>query len=142
MPGSGKSTYLKSIAANALSSDAIRYLLSDDETNQAIHGRVFATLRYLLQQRIQIGRPVTYIDATNLTRRDRKPYIAMARRLDCDVEAIYFDVPLAVCLERNAARSRVVPPHVLALMAAKLIPPSEAEGFSRVQVIGLGSELR
>lgn len=133
LPGSGKSTYLANLGINPLSSDAIRKQLADDEKDQSIHGRVFATLRYLLQQRIELHRPVTYIDATNLTRRDRRPYIEMARAANVQIEAIYFDVPLAVCLERNASRARMVPPNSIELMAARLIPPSQAEGFDRVQ---------
>ena len=135
LPGSGKSTYAKDAGLPVLSSDAIRLLLADDETNQSIHGRVFATLRYLLVQRIEIGRPITCVDATHLTRRDRRPYIRFGQLHDCEVEALYFDVPLEVCRERNARRHRVVPEDALAKMAAKLVPPSIAEGFDRVTAI-------
>ncbi len=132
LPGSGKSTYFSKIGAHPLSSDALRLQLADDETDQTIHGRVFAALRYLLQQRIELRRPVTYIDATNLTRRDRRPYIRLARENGCAIEALWFDTPVAVCKARNAARNRVVPAFVLDQMAAKLIPPSIEEGFEAV----------
>ena len=132
LPGSGKSTYFSKIGAHPLSSDALRLLLADDETDQSIHGRVFTTLRYLLQQRLELRRPVTYIDATHLTRRERRPYIQLARASGCAIEALWFDVPVAVCKARNAARSRVVPSFVLDQMAAKLVPPSLEEGFDAV----------
>jgi len=135
LPGSGKSTYLERLGAPALSSDRIRGLLADDETDQTIHDRVFQTVRYLLRQRIEIGRPVTYIDATNLTIEDRRPYLEMGRAHGCEVEAVFFDVPLDVCRERNALRRRVVPEDALAKMAAKLEPPTVQEGFARVTVI-------
>jgi predicted kinase len=135
LPGSGKSTYLKKLGANPISSDAIRLQLADDETDQTIHARVFATMHYLVRQRVELGRPVTYVDATNLTRRDRKPFIKLARELGAGIESLYFDVPLAVCKARNSVRARVVPEHVLDLMAAKVIPPSIEEGFSRVEVV-------
>jgi predicted kinase len=135
LPGSGKSTYLEKINAPALSSDHIRKLLADDETDQTIHDRVFQTLRYLLRHRLEIGRPVTYIDATNLTVGDRRPYVEMARAQGCEVEALFFDVPLDVCRERNARRHRVVPEEALGKMSAKLVPPTVAEGFDRVTVI-------
>ncbi len=135
LPGSGKSTWLRGIGANPISSDAIRVQLSDDESNQTIHFRVFATMRYLLRQRIAIRRPETYIDATNLTRRDRKPWLEIARWYGCAIEAVWFDVPLAICKTRNAARGRVVPEHALDLMSAKLVPPSIEEGFARVEAI-------
>src|SRR5579884_914294 len=107
LPGSGKSTYLEQIRAGALSSDAIRRLLADDETDQTIHVRVFQTLRYLLRQRLALGRPITYIDATNLTPFERAPYIAIGEAYGAAVEAVFFDVPLEICQERNARRHRV-----------------------------------
>jgi len=135
LPGCGKSTYLEKIGASGLSSDAIRKLLADDETDQTIHAVVFRTLRFLLYQRIAIGRPVTYIDATNLTPRERRPYLRIGRLRQCPVEAVYFDVPLDVCRTRNARRHRVVPEAALMKMAAKLVPPTVEEGFARVKVV-------
>ena len=132
LPGSGKSTYLARLGVPGLSSDAIRGLLADDETDQSIHDRVFQTLRYLLRQRLVIGRPATYIDATNLTVEERRPYIGIGKSYGCDVEAVFFDVPLEVCRARNARRQRVVPEEAMAKMAAKLAPPDIQEGFSRV----------
>ena len=135
LPGSGKSTYLARTGVHALSSDAVRLLLADDETDQTIHSQVFATLRYLACQRIALNRPVTYIDATNLTLRDRLPWIELARENNCEIEALYFDTPLDICKARNAARGRIVPGAALDLMAATFVPPSTVEGFSRVEVV-------
>jgi predicted kinase len=134
LPGSGKSTYLEQLKAGGLSSDAIRKLLADDETDQTIHVRVFETLRYLLVQRLAIGRPVTYIDATNLTPEERRPYLEIGRTWECEMEAVFFEVPLEVCLERNAQRNRVVPVEAMAKMAAKLVAPTTEEGFARVEI--------
>jgi predicted kinase len=135
LPGSGKSTYLEQMGVRGLSSDEIRKLLADDETDQTIHVRVFETLRYLLGQRLAIGRPVTYVDATNLTPEERRPYLEMGRAWGCTVDAVFFDVPLAICLERNTRRTRVVPAEAMAKMAAKLVPPNAAEGFADVVVV-------
>jgi predicted kinase len=135
LPGSGKSTYLEKIGAIGLSSDAIRLWLADEETDQTIHDRVFQTLRYLLRQRLMIGRPVSYIDATNLTPQERSPYIAIGAAFGCRLEAVYFDAPLEICRQRNAARRRVVPDDVLRAMADRLVPPSAAEGFADVTVV-------
>ena len=135
LPGSGKSSWLERTTGGGISSDAVRKLLADDETDQSIHAQVFQTVRYLLEQRIAIGRPVTYIDATNLTSEERRPYVDIARSHGCEIEAVFFDVPLAVCLERNARRPRVVPPEALEKMAAKLVAPAVSEGFARVTVI-------
>jgi predicted kinase len=135
LPGSGKSTWAKSNALPVLSSDEIRNLLADDPTNQNIHHKVFATLRYLLRQRLELRRPVTCIDATNLTPKERRPYVRIGEAYGCEVEAVFFDVPLTVCHARNAARSRVVPAEALEKMAAKMRLPSLEEGFQRITVV-------
>lgn len=135
LPGSGKSTYLERLGVKALSSDAVRGLLADDENDQSIHREVFATLRYLLRRRLALLRPVTYLDATHLTVRERRPYVKMGQLYGCAVEAVFFDVPLEVCLQRNRGRRRVVPEDVMVRMAAKLTPPAIEEGFSVVAVV-------
>ena len=135
LPGSGKSTYLERLGVTALSSDLIRQLLADDATDQTIHGRVFNTLRYLVRQRLAIGRQVTYVDATHLTPDERRPYIKIAHAYGCEAEALFFDVPLELCLDRNRSRARVVPEEAVRAMAAKLVPPGVDEGFSRVTVV-------
>ena len=127
MPGSGKSTYFEKLGITPISSDAIREQLTGDAGNQSFNREVFAQMHELLRR----AKDLAYIDATNLTRRDRRPWFIPG----CEMEAIYFDVPLAICKARNAARSRSVPEYVLDLMAAKLVPPSVEEGFSRVQVV-------
>jgi predicted kinase len=134
LPGSGKSTYLAKLGAHPISSDAIRLQLADDENIQTIHGQVFATVRFLLEQRLALNRPVTYIDATNLTPKERRPYVKIARERGCGIEALYFDVPLEVCKTRNASRGRIVPESVMDQMAAKLKPPTIAEGFDRILI--------
>jgi predicted kinase len=123
---------VEKLGGTALSSDEIRRLLSDDPTNQTIHRRVFALLRSLVRQRLELGRPVTYVDATNLTPRERRPYIKLAELYDCDVEAVFFDVPVEECQRRNRARHRVVPDDVIQQMSARLEPPAVEEGFLRV----------
>jgi predicted kinase len=135
LPGSGKSTYARDAKLPVLSSDAVRLLLADDETDQTIHGRVFATLRYLLMQRVEIGRPVTCVDATHLTKAERKPYVEIAKEHRCSLEAVFVNTPLPICLERNRQRTRQVPDEALIAMAAKLQPPMLEEGFARIEVI-------
>ncbi len=135
LPGSGKSTWLARRGIQAISTDQIRHILSGDATNQSIHVRVFATVRYLLRHRLAIGQPISYVDATHLTPAERKPYIEIARRCGCEIEALFFDTPVEECMRRNAARERVVPPDIIKAMAAKLRIPELAEGFSRINSI-------
>ena len=123
---------MRQIGANAISSDSLRQLLSDDSANQQIHRDVFRTVRYLVRRRLELGRPETYVDATNLAPWERRPYIVLAGLYQADAEAIFFDVPLEVCKQRNRGRSRVVPDYALDLLSRRLTPPSLSEGFSRV----------
>ena len=85
--------------------------------------------RTLWVYKLQLGAPHA------MTREERLPYLEIGRARGCDVEAVFFDVPLEVCLERNARRHRIVPADALAKMAAKLVPPTTAEGFDRVTVV-------
>lgn len=135
LPGAGKSSWLAAQGLSAISTDQIRGLLADDVTNQSIHGRVFATVRYLIRHRLAIGRPVTYVDATHLTRIEREPYARIARWYGCELEAVFFEVPLEECLRRNATRERVVPQEAIQAMAQKLQAPEPEEGFSRISVV-------
>lgn len=135
LPGSGKSTYAQQHHLPVLSSDAIRLLLSDDENNQQIHGRVFDSLRYLLRHRLELRRPITAIDATNLKREHRLPFLQLAASLGATTEALWFDLPLDTCLLRNSLRSRQVPQEAIRAMAASLEPPSPDEGFALIHRI-------
>lgn len=132
LPGSGKSTWFAERGVVPLSSDQMRMLLSGNEDNQQIHQEVFEGIRALLELRLRIKQPVSYVDATHLKRVHRAPYLEMAKRYGADVEALWFDAPLATCLLRNQARDRQVAREVIEAMAAGMEPPSMDEGFSRI----------
>src|SRR5690242_13683799 len=145
LPGAGKSTYFARKGIVPLSSDLIRELLYDTAADQRRPDWVFAALRELLRRRLALGAETTYIDATNLSRYFRRSFIQIAREFGCAAEALYFDVPLEVCLERNRRRenlpagpardARVVPEAVLRRMARRIEPPTREEGFSRIVVV-------
>jgi predicted kinase len=86
----------------------------------------------LLRVRLELRRPVTYIDATNLTPAERRPYIKIGKLHKCDVEAVFFDVPAEECQRRNRLRDRVVPDDVIEKMAGRMVAPTIKEGFARV----------
>ena len=133
-----------------LSSDLIRELLYDDAADQRHPEWVFAVLRDLLRHRLAAGAQTTCIDATNLTRFFRRPFLQIAREFGCAAEALYFDVPLEICLKRNRKRenvlagpardARVVPEDALRRMARRMEPPTREEGFSRIVVVRCGAK--
>lgn len=135
LPGSGKSSWFKRHNISPLSSDMVRVLLFDDPAEQRFQELVFSNLRSMLRARLIARRPLNYVDATNLTPHDRHSWIKLAKDFDYEVQAVYFDVPLKVCLERNQRRQRVVSEDVMRKMAAKLKPPTFEEGFSKITVV-------
>ena len=135
LPGSGKTTWYKRRGVTPLSSDMLRTILFDDITDQRYSGLVFSTLRSLLRARLIAKMPWNYVDATNLSAHERRQWIKMAKSFGYEAQAVYFDVPLAVCMERNSKRERRVADDVMQKMAERLRPPSFKEGFSKITVV-------
>ena len=135
LPGSGKSSWFKRNNIVPLSSDMLRSLLFDDATEQRFQDLVFSNLRSMLKARLIARRPMNYVDATNLTPHERHSWIKLAKDFGYEVQAVYFDVPVEVCLERNQRRERVVDEGILRRMAAKLKPPTFDEGFTKIKIV-------
>lgn len=135
LPGSGKTTWYKRRGVTPLSSDLLRTLLFDDITEQRYQGLVFSTLRSLLRARLIAKMPWNYVDATNLSPHERRQWIKMAKSFGYQVQAVFFDVPLEVCMERNRKRERVVTDEVMQKMAERLRPPTFKEGFDKITVV-------
>jgi predicted kinase len=84
------------------------------------------------------------IDNTNPTAAERGPYIAAARKKHFAVIGYFFDVPLTVCLARNAARSgkaRITQAGLYSVRA-KLAPPDLGEAFTRIYFVDAEGEAR
>jgi len=135
LPGSGKTSWFRRRAITPLSSDLLRMMLFDDITEQRYQDLVFSTLRYLLRARMIARMPWNYVDATNLSPRERRGWIKMTQEFGYEVHAVFFDVPIEVCMERNARRGRMVPEEVMQRMAGKLRAPTFEEGFSKITVV-------
>ena len=135
LPGSGKSSWFKRHNVVPLSSDLVRSLLFDDVREQRYQDLVFSNLRSMLKARLIAKRPTNYVDATNLTPQERQHWIKLAKDYQYEVHAVFFDVPLEVCIERHERRDRVVPEDVMRRMAAKLKPPAFEEGFAKITVV-------
>ena len=135
LPGSGKTTWFKRRGVTPLSSDMLRTILFDDITEQRYQGLVFSTLRSLLRARLIAKMPWNYVDATNLSPHERRQWIKMARSFGFEVQAVFFDVPIEVCIERNQRRERTVNESTLRAMAERLRPPSFKEGFHKITVV-------
>ncbi|HVZ82214.1 MAG TPA: AAA family ATPase [Terracidiphilus sp.] len=139
LPGSGKTTWFRRRGVTPLSSDLLRNILFDDVEEQRYQGLVFSTLRSLLRARLIAKMPWNYVDATNLSVHERRQWIKMAKSFGYEVQAVFFDVPLEVCLERNRSRDRMVAEEVMRKMAEKLKPPVFEEGFAKITVVRVKS---
>lgn len=82
------------------------------------------------------------VDNTNPTAVDRARYIAPARTAGFRVVGYHFDLPLALCLARNAARpagQRIPIPGIRATHK-RLQPPTLEEGFDTLYVVRQDTE--
>ena len=104
--GAGKSTFAARhfTPTQVLSSDAFRGMVSDDPRDQTATDDAFELLHTALALRLARGR-LTVVDATNVEGWARERVLAVARSHRRPAVAIVFDLPLATCLERAAART-------------------------------------
>jgi polynucleotide kinase-phosphatase len=132
--GSGKSTFARRHfrATEILSSDFCRGLVSDDESNQAATADAFAVLHLIAEKRLAAGK-LTVIDATNVQKEARKPFLELAKSQNVLPVVIVLDVPSEICHAHNANRSdRQFGPQVVRQQVAQLkksLRHLEAEGF-------------
>ena len=112
---SGKTTFAHQHFGNTeiISSDHCRALVSDDPTDQSVTPQAFAILHSILEARLQ-NRRLTVVDATNLQPNARRPIIDLARRHDCRITAIAFDLPIQTLIQRNERREdRSISNHIV-----------------------------
>src|SRR5262245_21303929 len=103
--GSGKSTFAAEqfLKTEVVSSDFCRALVGDDENEQAVTSEAFEVLHFIAEKRLALGK-LTVVDATNVQQEARKPLVRLARDQHVLPVAIVFDLPEALCAERNEAR--------------------------------------
>ena len=138
--GAGKSTFAARhfSPTQILSSDALRAMVADDPNDQAATDAAFELLHTALGMRLA-RRRLTVVDATSVEGWARAPLLAVARRHGRPTAAVVFDLPLATCLERNAARTdRRVPPASIRRQHARMRASLDglgAEGFEPILVL-------
>lgn len=137
--GCGKSSFARQhfAATEILSSDACRGMVSDDENDQAATAAAFDVLYYIARKRLAAGR-LTVVDATNVRPEDRKQLVNLAREYHVLPVAVAFNLPEAVCHERNKSRpDRQFGSHVVRAQMQSLrrgLRGLQREGFRDVTV--------
>jgi predicted kinase len=131
LQGSGKSTWVREHLPMT------HVVVSKDHWPNA--RRREARQQRVVAELLAEGRSVV-VDNTNPATEDREPLVAAARAAGAAVRAVWVDTPLEVCLERNdrrEGRARVPLVGVFAT-ARRLVPPTTAEGFDRVELVDGG----
>jgi predicted kinase len=135
LQGSGKTTFYRERFARThvhVSKDDFPHARNREERQRRLVAAALAS-----------GRPVV-VDNTNPTPAARAPLITLAREAGAAVVGYYFDVPVRLALARNrsrAGRARVPDAAVFAT-AARLVPPTRAEGFDRLYRVSFDAEGR
>ncbi len=141
LPACGKTTFARRHFqdSSVISSDACRRLVSDDEGNQVASPQAFALMETIIDKRMELHR-LSVADAMNLQIATRRPWLDLARRHDYPAYAIAFDVPPAVCIERDTHRPRRVGAAVIVNNVRRMLFDTAdllAEGFSGAWRLGM-----
>lgn len=143
--GAGKSTFAARhfAATEVLSSDAMRAMVADDPNDQQATEAAFELLHTALSLRLA-RRRLTVVDATNVEGWARQRPLAIARRQRRPAVAIVLDLPLDICLKRNASRPKPRPAAAIRRQHRSLAGSLEslaAEGFAATWVLRTETEV-
>jgi len=150
LPASGKSSWAR---ANAARLRACVVCSDDVRRDLRTHGRdaqdsdlVFSEVERRARAVLQSGQSVI-LDATHSNRELRRYALQLAAEIHAHRVAIWFDLPLSVCLERNARRSErgvddedgpfFPPSEALVRAIAELSQPPGLDEFDEVVSVGL-----
>lgn len=139
IPGSGKSTFAKTLSGVYVSPDEIRKELYGDISIQGNASKVFSLVEERIKDALKNGNDVVY-DATNTTPY-RKNTIAEFRAFGAEnVNGYFVNTPFEICCERNrkrADRAEPVPDSVMEKMHDGIVknPPCMNDGFDTLTVI-------
>ena len=162
LPGAGKSTFAGTLSGALVSTDAVRQELYGGEsvtlcetTAQRLLAHrqipvddlsprelaalkeslcvdhIFDVARERCRTLLAQGNSVIY-DSTNFKKKYRQQLLEKTRGTFDRCDAYFLDIPLDVCLARNAGRSRREPDGVITAIASQLVPPSYEEGFDNI----------
>lgn len=137
--GCGKSTFAaqRFAATTIVSSDHCRELICDDATNQQVNRDTFDLFYYIIRKRMYLGR-FTVADSTALHAEARRQLRELALHYGYYTCLLIFDIPAAICLQRDGQRERRVGEAVIAYHAGLLkqaIVDAPKEGWQQVHIL-------
>ena len=136
LPGSGKSTYAKTLTLDGKpyiihSSDKLREELYGDAAIQGDNNKLFAELHKRIKEDLRCGENVVY-DATNIKKKNRIAFLRELEDIPCHKDCIVMATEYKACVYNNEHRERKVPPEVIRRMFLNYQPPHEIEGFREI----------
>ena len=128
LQGCGKSTWVREHLAGT------HVVVSKDHWPRA--RRREARQQRVVAELLAAGARVV-VDNTNPSEDERAPLVAAAREAGVPVRAVWIDTPPEICAERNDARQGRARVPLVGVLATRrrFRPPTEAEGFDRVDVV-------
>lgn len=135
IPGSGKSTYAKSLEADGyavLSSDKLRKELYGDENDQTHNEEVFNTLYNYAKIILENGGSVV-IDATNISMKSRRKALSQFSNISCIKVCTVICTPLPQIFINDNNRERRVGADVVNKYLQAFEIPIREEGFDYIQ---------
>lgn len=136
IPGSGKSTFSGEYEERGYrihSSDQIRREMYGSEEIQGKSSEVFELLGQRVRKDLAAGRSCV-IDATNLSRKRRTAMLGSVAKYAGRKTCVIVLATPSVCMERNAARNRTVPPEAIYRMLCSFETPYYYEGWDTIKV--------
>ena len=138
IPASGKSTWIhkhRTPKCNVISPDEFLEEKYDYEWTPGRASEAWAKSFQRYGQCLLDGGTVIW-DATFLSPIIRAAVLHIAKGTGFKTEAVFFDVDVEICIERNASRTREpVPETTIRRMQSALVPPTIEEGFDLIKVI-------
>ncbi len=145
--GSGKSTFARTIVArhahlglystSIVSSDQCRALVCDDESNQNVNRDTFDLFHFIIHKRM-LQNVFTIADSTALQAEARRRLLGLVERNHYTACLLLFDIPPALCVERDQQRARSVGSSVITYHAGlfqQVLRDAPHEGWHQLHIL-------
>jgi predicted kinase len=146
--GAGKSTFARKVVEThrlldfkptmIISSDDCRALVCDDETNQQVNRDTFDLFYYIINKRM-FQKRFTIADSTALYADARRKLLELAHQHHYYTCLLIFNIPLALCVQRDRQRERLVGEKVIAYhmgLLQRAINDAPNEGWDQIHMLG------
>lgn len=139
-PGSGKSYWATKHLTDKdkyISRDEVRFsFLQDGDDYFAKENEVFKEFIRQINENLEKGYNV-FADATHLNFNSRNKTLCSIAAAVEEINVIYLDTPLEVCIERNSHRTgrKFVPETVIRNMYKSIKLPEKEEGINKIYIV-------